>query len=76
MRFKYRHFLCFQDELQSFLDTYGAQGWRLHTCDPVLPMGLHGSGSLQAFVVMDQIVDEEDEPVVAEPESEGIAMKG
>ncbi len=51
-------------------------GWRLHTCDPVVTVGPQGSGLLNAFVVMDKFVEEEDPQVVdTEDAQEGIAMR-
>lgn len=80
LKFQYLTFMCDQIELQTELDKHGLAGWRLHTCDPVVTVGPHGSGILQAFVVMDQYPqdDEDEEQVVIEIKdgSEGLAMKG
>ncbi len=75
--FQYLTFLCDQNDLQARLSVYGLERWRLHTCDPVVTVGPHGSGILQVLVVMDRIVDEPEEPVVEDDGAqEGIAMKG
>jgi hypothetical protein len=77
--FQYLTFVCEQTELQAKLTQHGLEGWRLHTCDPVVSLGPQGSGMLNAFVVMDKLIDaQEDEQVVpdAEDAQEGIAMKG
>ena len=55
--FRYINFLCEQTELDALLNQYGSEGWRLHTCEPVVTMGPQGSGLLHAFVVMDKVVD-------------------
>ncbi len=77
--FHYLTFVCDQTELQAKLTEHGLEGWRLHTCDPVVTVGPHGSGLLNAFVVMDRYVETpggDEELVVDEDASEGIAMKG
>jgi len=76
--FQYVTFVCEQTNLQSKLTEHGLGGWRLHTCDPVVTVGPQGSGILNAFVVMDKFVDEEDVQRVVDSENaqEGIAMKG
>ena len=77
--FQYITFVCEQLELQALLTEHGLEGWRLHTCDPVVTLGPLGSGMLNAFVVMDKFIDEDDgEQVVPDVEDaqEGIAMKG
>ena len=76
--FQYLTFVCPQDELQDRLTQAGLECWRLHTCDPVVAVGEHGSGMIHAFVVLDRYVEpeESDEPVADEEANEGIAMKG
>ncbi len=77
--FHYLTFVCEQTELQAKLTQHGLEGWRLHTCDPVVSLGPQGSGMLNAFVVMDKVIDaQEDEQVVSDAgdAQEGIAMKG
>lgn len=76
--FKYISFTCEADALENRLNEYGSQGWRLHTCEPVVTVGPHGSGTLHAFVVMDMLISAEDDGTdsTAEPRPEGIAMKG
>lgn len=77
--FQYLHFLCEQTELQALLTEHGLEGWRLHTCDPVVTVGPQGSGLLHAFVVMDRYVEEPvdpEKPVGDEDAQEGIAMRG
>ena len=78
MRFLYKHFVCDQDELQGALTLRGEEGWRLHTCEPVISVGPHGTGLMQVFVVMDQAYQDEAEEVYDTPveETEGLAMKG
>lgn len=50
------------DELQGFLNHYGEQGWRLHTCEPIR------AGFV--LVVMDRLVDTaEREHNTGEPEA-------
>ena len=74
--FKYLSFVCEADQLEARLNEYGAQGWRLHTCEPVATVGPSGSGVLNAFVVLDMMLAEpEDEPADV-PVVEGIPMKG
>jgi hypothetical protein len=75
MRYKYIHFVCEQDALDARLNQYGAEGWRLHTCEPVATVGISGTGTLHAFVVLDRI-DEDAPPAAISPAAEGIAMKG
>ena len=78
--FKYLTFVCPQVELQAALTTHGLEGWRLHTCDPVVTMGPEGSGLLNAFVVLDRYIEEPEEEAVGEvvddEAPEGIAMRG
>ena len=75
--FQYLTFVCEQSELQELLSQHGLEGWRLHTCDPVVAVGSQGSGMLNAFVVMDKFSDEEyDQQVVVDDDAhKGIAMK-
>lgn len=74
--FKYLHFVCEQPDLQDLLSRYGAEGWRLHTCEPVATIGPYGSGALNVLIVMDRAIYPETEEVETESASEGIAMKG
>jgi hypothetical protein len=78
--FQYHTFVCEQSELQAELTKFGLEGWRLHTCDPVVTVGSQGSGLLSAFVVMDKFIDDEEEEdpsqVGDDDAQEGIAMKG
>ena len=78
--FEYLTFLCEQTELQAELTKRGQEGWRLHTCDPVVTVGPQGSGLLHAFVVMDRYIEPEpdipEEITVDDGAPEGIAMKG
>lgn len=76
--FHYLTFMCEQIELQAKLTPRGLEGWRLHTCDPVVMAGPQGSGILQMLVVMDKIIAEDDQQVVVDSDDahEGIAMKG
>lgn len=75
---EYAHFFINQRDLQSELTRYGAEGWRLHTCEPVVIQGyLEGQGhnEVKAFVVMDRLLaDDPAEPDT--PEVSGIAMRG
>ena len=65
--FLYKTFICDDDELSNELNVAGAEGWRLHTCEPVVIAGAEGIGSLRFVVVMDlgPITNQEPE---AEPE--------
>ena len=76
--FQYLTFVCDQTELQALLTQHGLEGWRLHTCDPIVTVGPQGSGLLNAFVVMDKLTDTgDDQQVVMDGDSqEGLAMKG
>jgi hypothetical protein len=74
MKFLYEAFVCENDRLQARLTELGQEGWRLHTCEPVQLSG--PGGELHWGVVMDKAVEQEPEPYVPEPASEGIAMKG
>ena len=76
--FQYLTFVCEQTELQAKLTEHGLEGWRLHTCDPVVTVGPQGSGLLNAFVVMDRYIEQPDEPeeLVMDDAQEGLAMKG
>lgn len=78
---KYISFQCDFDDLEAKLNEHGLQGWRLHTCEPVVTMGPQGSGNLHAFVVMDMALMQDfeqnnEEDVTDEPRPEGIPMKG
>ena len=80
--FQYLTFVCEQTELQERLTQAGLEGWRLHTCDPVVTLGPQGSGMLNAFVVMDRYIEPDPEAAKTvlvgdtEDAQEGIAMKG
>ena len=76
--FQYHTFVCEQTELQEKLTKLGLEGWRLHTCDPVVMVGPQGSGLLNAFVVLDKLLDDEvgDYQVEDGDVQEGLAMKG
>ena len=75
--FQYLTFVCPQDELQAKLTEHGLEGWRLHTCDPVVAIGEQGSGMIHAFVVLDRYVEPENaEEEVADEADEGLRMKG
>ena len=80
LKFRYTHFVCEQEELQSILTEKGEEGWRLHTCEPVIAMGPLGSGGMSVFVVMDSAFEtdnlEEEAPASDDDTIEGIAMKG
>ena len=76
IKFHYKTFVCDQPDLQARLTELGDDGWRLHTCEPVIMVGPGGgSGLLQILVTMDQ-VEEIPEEVGVETAPEGIAMKG
>ena len=77
LKFNYLTFVCEQDELQSILTEKGQEGWRLHTCEPVVTTGIYGSGVMSVFIVMDQAFQEdEQEYEVPEQSFEGLEMKG
>jgi hypothetical protein len=77
MQIKYLHFVCAAgEELQNRLTEHGAEGWRLHTCDPVPTVGPNGSGTLNAFVVMDmQDFSDEEVQTLEEADRGAIRMK-
>lgn len=76
LKFHYNTFLCDQPDLQARLTELGDEGWRLHTCEPVIMVGPTGaSGLLQILVTMDMMEDIPEE-VESETAPEGIAMKG
>ena len=76
MQIEYIHFVCEAgEELQALLTEHGANGWRLHTCDPVSTVGQSGSGTLKAFVVMDKQIFDEEVPA-QEADRGAIRMKG
>lgn len=77
IKYQYKTFLCEVDDLQDALSQLGLEGWRLHTCEPVIRSGPYGPSPVKILVVMDQVVSEEElEEIVSEGASEGIAMKG
>ncbi len=61
--FEYLTFVCDQPDLQDLLSRYGPDGWRLHTCEPVVTIGPSGSGSLNILVFMDSSIYPETEDV-------------
>ena len=75
-QYAYLHFICDATELQEKLSFHGAEGWRLHTCEPIRTTGPAGSGLLQAFVVMDGVVLPPEPTEEPEPEVKGMAMRG
>ena len=78
VKFEYLTFVCEQEDLQSALTDMGQEGWRLHTCEPIVTMGPNGSGAMSAFVVMDQTFQEEHEVPLPHSfdDDEGLKMKG
>lgn len=68
--FQYKYFTESVLTLDGTLNYWGAEGWRLHTCEPVTDK----FGYRAAFVVMDRlVVSEEDEQ--GESDTEEPAMK-
>lgn len=51
--FLYKSSTCEEEELETRLNQHGAEGWRLHTCEPFVIQGVVGVGSLKYAVVMD-----------------------
>ncbi len=85
LKFKYSSFVCGQEELQAILTRKGEEGWRLHTCEPVVTMGPLGSGAMNVFVVMDYAFETDhleegtpasDDDIIERCLQEGLAMKG
>ena len=79
MKIEYLFFSCEPDDLQERLTPLGEEMWRLCTCEFIAAQGLSGTGSVQAYVVMDRFIDQaEDEHLSAgeSAASEGIPMKG
>ena len=78
IKYNYISFLCEIDILQDEMSKLGQEGWRLHTCEPIVTMGLNGSNLPQVLVVMDMAVSEEEpeEETVSDFAPEGIALKG
>lgn len=73
--FQYLTFVCEQSDLQTRLTEAGLEGWRLHTCEPVVMVGPEGSGLLNVLVVLDRIEDAPgEEDVVEDSAPEGIPM--
>ena len=73
--FQYLTFVCEQSDLQTRLTEAGLEGWRLHTCEPVVMTGPSGSGLLNVLVVLDRVMDAPGEEAVVEDSApEGIAM--
>ena len=78
VKFAYRSFECSPEDLEALLNEAGAEGWRLHTCDPIGVVGVEGIGSLVYCVIMDQhiIIEETEEPAKEEVQPfAGIAMR-
>ena len=73
---KYRHFTCEDDKLQSLLDEYGNMGWRLHTCEPIVTVGTYGTGLGKAFVILEMVEQTETFEEIPDDEPEGLAMRG
>ena len=74
--FEYNTFVCEQPELQHLLTEAGIEGWRLHTCEPVVMVGPSGSGLLNVLVVLDRVGAPGEEDVVEDSAPEGVAMTG
>ena len=68
--FEYKHFIVGTGLLERDLNQYGADGWRLHTCEPLAIVN-DGVSILQFVVVMDRIVIDQ-----SPAESEAMAIKG
>jgi len=56
------------EELEDRLNAAGKEGWRLHTCDPLVS----AEGEIMLVVVMDSVFDMESESAPVEDEN-GIA---
>ncbi len=76
LKWKYRRFTCEEDQLQALLDEYGAAGWRLHTCKPIVSVGALGTGLIKAFVVFEMVEQTETFEEIPDDEPEGLAMRG
>jgi len=75
--FEYLTFTCTEFELQERLSTFGTNGWRLHTCEPILPYGPAGTGVVRILVVLDKFnAPAEEEGSSPEPLEQGIPMRG
>ena len=76
-KFTYKTFVCEQDQLEDQLNELGFEGWRLHTCEPVIAHGPAGSSPMKVFCVLDQAYVEDPQMADIPPGAlEGIAMKG
>lgn len=76
-KFKYYSFKCFEEDLETMLEPLGADGWRLHTCEPFMTTGAEGSGPLEVFCVLDKCYVDEDPHMEEESDSgiKAMAMK-
>ena len=74
-RFEYKSDILWFNDLQSFLSNNGEEGWRLHTCEPIVPVGPYGSGMEKILVVMDRAIYDESKEV-SDDSSQGMAMRG
>lgn len=68
VRYEYKVFLLRQGELQGNLNSLGATGWRLHTCEPMLD-----NGCMMFTVVMDRVVETSEEQ---RGEPQAMAVRG
>lgn len=76
IQWKFKVFDCFPSELQEKLNSLGAEGWRLHTSEPVPTWGTLGSGEVRWHVVMDMLISPDEEPHDYMDNDDAMAMKG
>jgi len=58
-KFQYLHFTAGSEVLQEQLNIHGADGWRLHSCDPVTAVVEDNRGVILFVVVMDKMTSDE-----------------
>lgn len=74
--FEYRHFTCDGGELEARLNHHGRDGWRLHTCEPIVLVDQTGQPSSYCFVVMDRLVAEDEDEAAERRPIGGMEMRG
>lgn len=57
IKFEYKSFFCREDELEKHLNTYGEEGWQLHSSEPVVTVGMVGAPDVNFSVIMTKATD-------------------
>lgn len=75
IKFEYKSFLCREDDLEKRLNTYGEEGWQLHSSEPVVTVGMAGAPDVSFSVIMAKVIDIQIQENVEESSVEDDAIR-